>query len=100
MRILFVTPHPPSRIRVRSYGFLTQLKRTHEVTLVTPCVSDKEWADVAALREQGFEVVAVQESRRQAVARSGLALLTSQPLQVAYARSERLAQTALRLCRE
>jgi len=100
MRILFVTPHPPSRIRVRSYGFLTQLKRAHDVTLVTQCVSEKEWADVERLRDQGFEVVAVQESRRQAIARTGLALLGSQPLQVAYAHSERLAQTVLRLCRE
>ena len=100
MRILFVTPHPPSRIRVRSYGFLAQLKRAHSVTLVTPCVSQEEWADVAALREQGFEVFTVQESRHQAIGRSGLALFTSRPLQVAYAHSEHLALEVQRLCRE
>ena len=45
MRILFVMPYPPSRIRVRGYGFLTQLQRKHEVTVVTQCASEQELAD-------------------------------------------------------
>jgi glycosyltransferase involved in cell wall biosynthesis len=100
MRILYVTPHPPSRIRVRSYGFLSQLQREHEVTLVTQCASEKELADVTVLRNQGYEVVAVQESKRQAVLRSGMALLSSDPLQVAYARSARFTQAVQYLCNE
>ena len=33
MRVLFVAPYPPSRIRVRSYGFLQQLRREHQVVV-------------------------------------------------------------------
>ena len=58
MRILFVTPYPPSRIRVRGYGFLKELQRKHEVTVLTQCVSEQELADSEVLRNQGFEVIA------------------------------------------
>ncbi len=98
MRILFVTPYPPSRIRVRSHGFLTQLQREHEVTIATQIASEQELADVETLRTQGFEVVSVEESKRQAVLRSGMALLSSLPIQVAYARSRRFTQVVQRLC--
>jgi len=98
MRILFVTPHPPSRIRVRSYGFIAQLQRWHEVTIMTQCTSEQELADVEALRSQGYEVNVVWESKRQAVLRSGIALLSSLPLQVAYARSARFTQSVQLLC--
>src|SRR2546421_1161019 len=98
MRILFVTPYPPSRIRVRGYGFLTQLSQEHEVTIVTQCASEQELADVMALRSQGQEVVVVQESKRQAALRSGFALFGSHPLQVAYACSLRFRQAVQNLC--
>lgn len=100
MRILFVTPYPPSRIRVRAYGFLSQLQQQHEVTIVAQCASERDMADVQALRGQGYEVIEVQESRRQAVLRSGLALCSTLPLQVAYARSASFTQTVQRLCLE
>ncbi|MFL5707180.1 MAG: glycosyltransferase [Ktedonobacteraceae bacterium] len=100
MRILFVTPYPPSRIRVRAYGFLSQLHQQHEVTIVAQCASERDMADIYALRRQGYEVIEVQESRRQAVLRGGLALCSSLPLQVAYARSASLTQTVQRLCLE
>jgi glycosyltransferase involved in cell wall biosynthesis len=97
MRILFVTPYPPSRIRVRSYGFLTQLQREHEVTIATQVTSEQELTDVGALRAQGFAVVTTEETKRQAVLRSGMALLGSLPLQVAYARSQRFTQEVQQL---
>ncbi len=100
MRILFITPYPPSRIRVRSYGFLTQLRDAHEVTVVTQCASEREKLDAESLRKQGFEVIVVQESRRLAVLRSGLALFSTHPLQVAYARSKVLSKTVQQLCQQ
>ena len=100
MRILFVTPHPPSRIRVRGYGFLAQLQREHEVTVLTQCASEQELADVEALRNQGYEVEVVHESKKQAMLRSGLALFSSHPLQVAYARSARFTQAVQQLCKQ
>ena len=92
MRILFVTPYPPSRIRVRGYGFLKELHRKHEVTVLTQCSSEQELADVEVLRNQGFQVIAVQESKRYSALRSGRALFSNIPLQVAYARSALFAQ--------
>ncbi len=98
MRILFVTPYPPSRIRVRGYGFLTQLHQQHEVTIVTQSASAQELADVEALRGQGFEVVVVEESKRLATLRSGFALFSQYPLQVAYAHSRRFMLAVQDLC--
>ena len=98
MRILFVTPYPPSRIRVRGYGFLTQLRQAHEVTIMAQCASDQEFADVEKLREQGYEVLVVQESKLHSARRSAMALFNSLPLQVAYARSARFAQAVQQLC--
>jgi sugar transferase (PEP-CTERM/EpsH1 system associated) len=97
MRILFVTPYPPSRIRVRGYGFLTQLRREHEVTIATQVASEQELTDVEALRTQGFAVVTTEESKRRAALHSGMALLGSLPLQVAYARSQRFTQAVQEL---
>jgi glycosyltransferase involved in cell wall biosynthesis len=85
---------------VRAYGFLSQLQQQHEVTIVAQCASERDMADVQALRGQGYEVIEVQESRRQAVLRSGLALCSPLPLQVAYARSASFTQTVQRLCLE
>ena len=98
MRILFVSPYPPSRIRVRGYGLLTHLSQKHEVTVAAQCSSEQERADVEALRKQGFEVVAVDESKRQTAIRSGLAALSRVPLQVAYARSARFTRAVQQLC--
>lgn len=98
MRILFVTPYPPSRIRVRGYGFLTQLHQQHEVTIVTQCVAEQELADVEALRAQGYEVLVVEESKQRAALRSGLALFSRYPLQVAYARSRHFMLAVQDLC--
>src|SRR5579859_2800645 len=98
MRILFVSPYPPSRIRVRGYGLLAQLQARHEVTIAAQCSSEQERADVEALRKQGFEVVVVDESKRQAAMRSGLAALSALPLQVAYARSARFTRAVQQLC--
>ena len=98
MRILFVTPYPPSRIRVRGYGFLAHLRQEHEVTIVAQCASEQEQADVEKLRGQGFEVIVVQEPRVRSALRSGTALLNALPLQVAYARSARFAAVVEQLC--
>lgn len=99
MRILFVTPYPPSRIRTRSFGFLKELKREHEVTVLAQVWSPQEMADAEALRYQGYKVLTIQESLLQAGVRGCLAVLdTTHSLQVAYARSQRFLLEAQRLC--
>ena len=98
MRILFIAPNPPSRIRVRSYGFLSQLRHEHQVTLLVQISSSQELADAEALQRQGYEVIAVHEFHHKALLRCGMALFGSHPLQVAYANSERFLQAARHLC--
>src|SRR5690242_3462118 len=98
MRILFITPYPPSRIRVRSYEIVKQLLRKHEVTVVTVCRTEREAADAEALRNQGLEVVMVRESKHLALLRSGLALASSRSMHVAYALSPHLAEALRILC--
>lgn len=98
MRILFVTPYPPSRIRARSYGFLTHLRKAHEVTVIAQCMSARELADAEALRKEGYEVVTVAESKRDALLRTALALFSNLPLQVAFSRSRRFTEAILDLC--
>ena len=100
MRILFVTPYPPSRVRVRAYGFLAELHRHHQVTIVTQCASLAEVADVEKLCEQGYEVVMVREAKSASLVRSGLALASLTPVQVAYARSARFAKAVQHLCEQ
>jgi sugar transferase (PEP-CTERM/EpsH1 system associated) len=100
MHILFVTPYPPSRIRVRSFGFVTHLHKAHTVTICTQCASPRELADVEALRQMGFEVLAVPGSKVRSVCQSGLALFSSHPLQAAYARSSQLGRALQALCQE
>jgi polysaccharide biosynthesis protein PslH len=100
MRILFVTAHPPSHIRVRGYGFLKHLQLGHEITIATQCASEQEQANVGNLRAQGFNVETVWEAKWQEALRSGMSLFSRLPLQVAYARSVRFAQMVQRLCSE
>lgn len=98
MRILFVTPYPPSQIRTRGYGFLAQLQREHEVTVLVQVSSKQDLLDAEALQQQGYEVVTVREPAARSLLRSGRAFLSLLPLQVAYARSTRFLQVAQRLC--
>lgn len=98
MKILFITPYPPSRIRVRAYGFIQQLCREHEVTILTQISNPQEWRDSLALQQQGHEVVVVSESRSYALLRSARAVFSGLPLQVAYARSECFFRQAQHLC--
>jgi polysaccharide biosynthesis protein PslH len=98
MRILFITPYPPSQIRIRSYGFLAHLRREHEVTILVQVSSRKELGEAEALHQQGYEVITVQESAAWSMLRSSRALIQSLPLQAAYSCSARFLHKAQKLC--
>lgn len=100
MHILFIAPYPPSRIRIRSYGFLSHLSYNHKITLLVQVSSAQELADVEVLQKQGYEVIVVRESRKRSMLNSGVALLNSSPLQVAYAFSKHFLQMAYTLCEQ
>lgn len=92
MRILFVTPYPLSRIRIRSYGFVTHLARQHEVMTLALCAGKREVEDAEEARRAGISIMVVRDSRIVQLLRSLLAWGTRQPLQVAFAASSALRQ--------
>jgi polysaccharide biosynthesis protein PslH len=85
MRILFVTPYPISRIRVRSYGFVTQLAKQHVVEVLALCAGEKDIADMRSLQREGIAITAIEETPSHQYLRSVRALGTQLPLQVAFA---------------
>jgi glycosyltransferase involved in cell wall biosynthesis len=90
VRILFVTPYPASRIRARSYGFITQLAKVHFVELLALCANTREMADVQALQQEGIVVTAIYEPHIVRYMRGLTALTSGRPLQVAFDASPRL----------
>ena len=84
MKILFIAPYPISRIRIRSHGFVSQLSKEHDVTILALCSSVREAADIRMLRNEGFQVIAVADKRHWKLLRTIRALPTNKPLQVAF----------------
>lgn len=84
MRVLFVTPYPVSRIRIRSYGFISQLAKQHDITALALCTDEKDRADIQELQNQGIAIIPIYEKRSQKLLRSLGALGKQLPLQVAY----------------
>lgn len=97
MNILCVFPYPPSRIRSRGYGFVQQLRHKHNVTILAQVITEQELRDVEVLKRQGYEIISVHESRWRSVMHSTIALLSTYPLQAAYARSSQLLNKARQL---
>jgi glycosyltransferase involved in cell wall biosynthesis len=93
MKILFVAPYPISRIRIRSYGFVSQLSRVHDVTVLVLCSNGREATDIQALQNEGLRVIAVADKRVWKLLRTLKALFTKEPLQVAYDASPVLRET-------
>ncbi len=90
MRILFVAPYPPSRIRARSYGFITELAKQHFVELLALCANTREIADVQTLQQEGIIATAIYEPYAMRYTRALTALASPRPLQVAFDGSARL----------
>jgi glycosyltransferase involved in cell wall biosynthesis len=93
MKILFVAPYPISRIRIRSYGFVSQLAKTHDVTALVLCSTMREATDVQTLQNEDFHVVAVIDKRLRKLFRALKALPTRKPLQVAFDASPALRRS-------
>jgi sugar transferase (PEP-CTERM/EpsH1 system associated) len=92
MRILFVTPYVPSRIRVRPFNLIKMLSKTHEIALVSLVVDDYERALVRDIEQYCVSVDLVELPKWQAYVRCLLALPTPMPLRVAYYRSPAFAR--------
>lgn len=97
MRVLFVAPYAPSRLRVRSYGFVRHLARRHDVNVLAlgaGAYGQDAVLDIGELRREGIPVTVIQEPRVRPYLRTLQSALLPQsapmPLQVAYAASPAL----------
>ncbi len=84
MKILFVAPYPSSPIRIRSYGFIKQLMKWHEVSVIALCSTRRERDDVEQLRQEGVAITAIEDKRLWKVLRALKAWGSQLPLQVAF----------------
>ena len=99
MRVLFVAPYAPSRLRIRSYGFALHLARRHDVHVLALSVGRLNAGalrDISELRRRGVPVTIIQEGRYRPYLRALKCALiprtrgAATPLQVAYTASARL----------
>lgn len=101
MRILFVTPYVPSRVRIRPYAFIRELAaRGHEITLV--CLVQPSW-EAEYLREVAAFCQAVHPvflDGANSVVRALASLPTRVPLSVAYCGSSQFRDLLVYLDRD
>jgi sugar transferase (PEP-CTERM/EpsH1 system associated) len=90
VRVLFVVPYVPSRIRVRPFEFIRTLALHHHVEVVCLVSNEDEANDVPALRAICAAVHPVPHPPLRAVIRAIAAGATSRPFQAAYATSSDL----------
>lgn len=94
MKILFIAPYIPNRIRVRPYQWIRSLvQRGHELILLAVWVSPEEEADIKPLQEMGVRVVTQRLPRWRALANVAGALFSRLPLQAVYCLEPELLRT-------
>jgi glycosyltransferase involved in cell wall biosynthesis len=94
MRVLYVLPYVPTRLRVRPYGFVRHLAQHHDIHVLalSPGTPTREaLRDIDELRRAGIPVTVIQEPRLMPYLRAMRSALVPTrdpiPLQVAYATS-------------
>lgn len=93
LRILFVAPYVPSRIRVRPFHFLVGLaERGHEVTLICPVRGLEDEQSLKEIRPFCSGIVAVPKGRFDPVFHYLRALSDTMPLQAAHVLSDDLVR--------
>jgi len=102
MKILYITPYVPSRIRTRPYHLIRALiDQGHEITLVTAATTSAEdQAHARELEAWGIHVNAFPVPRLRSIGNCLRALPTPEPLQAVYAYHPRMEQCVGRLLRK
>jgi sugar transferase (PEP-CTERM/EpsH1 system associated) len=101
MKILFVVPYAPNRVRVRSYSLIRALAaRGHDVTLLAPWVTEDDRRALEGLRPLCSRVAAAHLPTWRSWLNCLGALPTQAPLQAAYSWSGGLARTAVALAEQ
>ncbi|TAN34304.1 glycosyltransferase [bacterium] len=85
MRVLYVAPYVPSRLRPRPFNLLRELiRRGHEVTAAVLSVNRGDDAALEDLINLSLTPFVIHANRAKAVARAALSVAGSEPLDVAY----------------
>lgn len=99
MRILYITPYVPSRIRVRPYNFVKGLAaRGHAVSLLALVPGD-ESSYVEDIRPYCQQLETVRLPSHRGLLNCTRAVFSSLPLQVAYGHSPRMSELVFRTLR-
>lgn len=92
LRVLFVSPYLPSRIRVRPYNLIKYLaRRGHKITLLALVPPGEDDNDLDTLQDWCRELQTVPLPRWRTVWNGLRALPSQTPLQAAYSRSPQMA---------
>lgn len=98
MKLLYLVPYVPNRIRVRPYELLCTLaQRGHQITLVTLWNTAQEQAELQALTQQGITLLTQPLPTYRSLWNCVQALPTHRPLQAAYCWQPALARQLQRL---
>jgi sugar transferase (PEP-CTERM/EpsH1 system associated) len=100
MRVLFITPYVPSRIRVRSFHLIRSLARSHEISLVALLCDAYEQQLVREIQQYCVSVDLISLSRWQGYANCLCALPSLLPLRVAYYQSQQLIRCIAQVIQE
>src|SRR5579859_4043556 len=100
MRVLYLTPYVPSRIRVRPFNLIKSLSASHEISLVSLVCDEYEHKLVHEVAEYCVSVDLVPLPKRRSYMNCLFSLPTSLPLRVAYYKSPELEQCVRRVIRE
>jgi polysaccharide biosynthesis protein PslH len=101
MKIFYVVPYVPNRIRVRPYEILRTLaRRDHQITLATLWSNAQERADLQRLADAGIKIVAQPLSRVRSWWNCVRVLPSRMPLQAVYCWQPAFAQELERLLQE
>jgi len=97
MRVLYITPYVPSRIRTRPYQFVRRLAAMGQQVRVLAVSGAAEAADVEALQSEGISVEAFSVSKPRALGNCVGALPSGEPLQAHYGYHPQMAQRVAEL---
>lgn len=98
LRVLFVVPYTPDRIRTRPYNLIKNLVAAgHEVTVATLWGSEAELAAAVRLRNEVQDVLVERIRTARSFCNCTKALLSGDPLQSHYSWSPLLARRLARL---
>lgn len=86
MKILYVAPYIPTRIRVRTYSLISELAKHHDVHVIALCDTkdEKQTPGRNELQETVKSLKVVDHHKLKAISQALMALPTSSPMCTAY----------------